>query len=110
MFSSPHPASSPHAGLHLIEDQRDSVFCCYPLQLIEERLWWDEIPTLALYWFDYDSRYFAGRNGGAEPEFDFLHTFEGAGFRSAAVWATIAIRIRYMMNPGDQRAEPPALN
>src|SRR5215469_14754909 len=60
VLARPHLAGTPHAGLHLVHDEHNSVAAANALQFLQKELGRRHVAALALDWLDDDARNFTG--------------------------------------------------
>src|SRR5712691_7718270 len=110
MLGGPPLAGTTHAGLHFVDDEHDAVLAADALQFLQEEFWRGDVAAFALDGLDDDGGDFLGIEEALEDlALERFEDFGAASFGGVAVLAAVRIRIRDVLDAGEERAETFAL-
>ena len=111
MLDRKHPPRPPHARLHLVDDEQDSVLPREIAQPLQEHVWRNDVAALALYWLDDQRRHFVRRHEVHEKLLlDEVETLGGAGIRSRVDRTAVTVGVWRVIRPRDHRRKALALD
>src|SRR5215469_16173782 len=110
MLRRPHLSGAPHAGLHFIENQQNTILAGNPRQFVEELSRWNDVAAFSLHGLQHNGGGLFGGRDGLEQVLHIPHAFDRAVFRLFADWAAVAVWIWRMYDPGHQRSEARTLD